>query len=604
MTNAGTPEAYEASPGDDLPLVTAPVTPDFDLELPRWRPSDPFAEAEAEAAAAEREPPALSERLTALARLVQIGSARRGVEGFNPSLLNDAEDLLARAGERMRLAADATIAVIAGGTGSGKSSLFNVIAGARFSPVGVVRPVTREPYACTWGAGGEGPLMDWLAIQPRRRFARSSELDSGERSLAGLVLVDMPDHDSVLTNASSEVERLVELADLMVWVVDPQKYADAAMHERFLKPLASHSSMIAVVLNQADLLTPAHRDDCRADLRRLLDAEGLHAAQVTVTSATTGEGIRDLRDLLAEAVATRQASLSRIAAHVDSAARRFTVYAGGADTAAASKRAERWMLSGSVETSLTGAFSQAAGVAGIGRALESARGLRAADYLGWPLRWLTDRVLRRHLVRDNQVSAFWNEVRDAPAASAGARQSEIDAAITRLGAEVGRDLPAPWSETVRKAARARSGEIPGAVGAAVAAALPDRDHIPGWWRLMAAGQGILLGAVVAAAVWLGALVVGGLLGRIPATSSLLVDTSLLPWVALMLAATLGLGWITARVCVARAVRLAATEREQAEWRMRAEIGEVAREMVIVPVITELSEYDRFRSELATARGQR
>ena len=47
------------------------------------------------------------------------------------------------------------------------------------------------------------------------------------------------------------------LADLMIWVLDPQKYADAAVHRRYLVPLAGHSEVIAVVLNQADRLTPS-----------------------------------------------------------------------------------------------------------------------------------------------------------------------------------------------------------------------------------------------------------------------------------------------------------------------------------------------------------
>ena len=32
-----------------------------------------------------------------------------------------------------------------------------------------------------------------------------------------------------------EVDRLVELVDLLVWVLDPQKYADAALHDRYLR---------------------------------------------------------------------------------------------------------------------------------------------------------------------------------------------------------------------------------------------------------------------------------------------------------------------------------------------------------------------------------
>ncbi len=68
--------------------------------------------------------------------------------------------------------------------------------------------------------------------------ARSSE---GETSLHGLILLDLPDHDSVAAGAAVETDRLVGLADLMVWVLDPQKYADAAVHRRYLVPLAGHS---------------------------------------------------------------------------------------------------------------------------------------------------------------------------------------------------------------------------------------------------------------------------------------------------------------------------------------------------------------------------
>src|ERR1700722_14008143 len=125
----------------------------------------------------------LSGRLTALARLVQIGSARTGPDGFSPELLADAGQLVARAGERLRLSANHTVAILAGGTGSGKSSLFNRLAGADFSPVGATRPVTLNPHACVWGMEGAGPLLEWLGVQHRYRSARSSALCEGERFL-------------------------------------------------------------------------------------------------------------------------------------------------------------------------------------------------------------------------------------------------------------------------------------------------------------------------------------------------------------------------------------------------------------------------------------
>src|SRR5260370_36860218 len=103
---------------------------------------------------------------------------------------------------------------------------------------------------------GAGPLLDWLGIEPRRRYARSSALEGGERALTGLLLVDLPDHDSVLAAGSGEVNRLVAQADLMVWGLDPQKYADAPVHSRYLVPMAGHASVTAAALNQPDLLPP------------------------------------------------------------------------------------------------------------------------------------------------------------------------------------------------------------------------------------------------------------------------------------------------------------------------------------------------------------
>ena len=138
------------------------------------------------------------------------------------------------------------------------------------------------------------------------------------------------------------MSRLVAQADLMVWVLDPQKYADAAVHSRYLVPMAGHSSVIAAALNQADLLTPEQAQDCVSDLRRLLDAEGLHDARVLVTSATSAAGVADLRRALIETVIARQAALQRISADVDTVAARFVPYAGDDDARARVRPAAPW----------------------------------------------------------------------------------------------------------------------------------------------------------------------------------------------------------------------------------------------------------------------
>ena len=276
-------------------------------------------------------------RLAALASLVQIGADRSGPGGFSPELLTEAQELLERAGERLKLSAAHTVVTLAGGTGSGKSSLFNALAGATFSPPAVTRPATRHAHACVWGMEGAAPLLDWLGIERQYRYARASALDAGETALSGLLLVDLPDHDSVAAGAATAVDRLISQADLMVWVLDPQKYADGAVHNRFLAPLARHATVTTVALNQCDLLTAQQAKDCEEDLRLLLASEGHGDARVLLLSAVTGAGLDTLRRVLAEAVSARRTATDRIAADIDSVIAKFAGYA--TDPAAVARRA-------------------------------------------------------------------------------------------------------------------------------------------------------------------------------------------------------------------------------------------------------------------------
>jgi GTP-binding protein EngB required for normal cell division len=537
--------------------------------------------------------PSLPGRLNAVARLVQIGSARTGPDGFGPELLEEAADLLTRAGERLRLSGAHTVVTLAGGTGSGKSSLFNVLAGAEFSPVGVTRPTTSEPHACVWGMSGAGPLLDWLGIQRRHRYARASALDQGEENLTGLLLLDLPDHDSVTAGASHEVDRMVSLADLMIWVLDPQKYADAAVHTRYLVRYAAHASVTAVLLNQSDLLTPEQAEDCLSDLRRLLDSEGLHDARVLMTSAVTGTGIDELRKVLIESVTARRAAGERIEADVDTLVGRFEVYAREGEAVVGERSAN----------TLTEAFAHGAGMAAAGEALQGARELRAAEYVGWPVA-----SLARHLPGRNRVrrTGLWNiagQLRSLAAGTADAQPAEIDNALTQLGSEVGKRLPLPWSRTVYSAARSRADEIPGALGAAIVESLPADVGVPAWWRLIRIWQWTLVAALVAAVAWIGAIVAFGEFHVDRQVSSPLLDRlSLLPWVGAVIVAVLLLGWLTSSGCMNIILSAADRERVRVEQGMRSRIAKVAREFVLVPVEQELSEYDRFRDELKTARG--
>jgi GTP-binding protein EngB required for normal cell division len=543
----------------------------------------------------------MSARLTALSRLVDIGWARRGREGFSEELLSEASDLLDRAGQRLMLSSNHTVVSLAGGTGSGKSSLFNQLAGADFSTVGVTRPVTRDAHACVWGVAGSGPLMEWLGVPRRYRYARSSALGYGEQSLAGLVLLDLPDHDSVLGHATDLVDNLVGLSDLMIWVLDPQKYADAAVHRRFLVPLAGHSEVIAVVLNQSDLLTASQIEDCVQDLRRLLDSEGLHDAQILVTSAKTGDGIEELRKLLVNTVSARKAAVARIAADVDMLVSQFEPY--GAVEGADSGSPDETLPAGTTRDLVT-AFAAAAGVGGIGDALRSARELRALDYVGWPVSWLVERLSSRDPIRKIRLGKIWADLRGVTAGPAGMQQAEIDNALTQVADERVPALPKPWSRTVRTAVRSRAEDIPAAVGAEIGAALPADAAVDRWWRTIGVVQGLLLGCVLVGVAWCVALLILGVAGvGTPGMPKLFTSSWYLLWAAGLVVFGLVGGWLTARICT-RAVSAAANRETDL---LRRDIDErlagVARELVLAPAELELAELDRFRGELRIAAGE-
>ena len=553
-----------------------------------------------EAPARTAEPPlpqesisGLSARLMALARMIQIGSARSGRDGFGRKLLTDAEEILARAGDRMRLSSSHTVVALAGGTGSGKSSLFNKVAGADFSTVGVTRPVTADAHACVWADAGSQAILDWLGVPARYRYSRASALDSGEDDLAGLVLLDLPDHDSVMNHAGARVDRLVSMADVMIWVLDPQKYADAAVHRRFLVPMAGHAAVLAVVLNQVDLLDPEQVDDCVADLRRLLDSEDLHDVAVLVTSAVSDVGLDDLRKLLADGVAVRRAAAARISADLDSVVARFEPFAGDVD-------AHVSQIPVTSKSRLMDRFAAAAGIAAVGDALRSARELRAADFVGWPVAWFAQRLSGRNPLRKVRLGMLWNDLRSVTAGPAGAQQAEIDNALTDLGNELAESLPEPWSHTVRAAVRYEAEQVPAALGAAIGGVLPDEDSVVWWWRFAGVWQGLLLGAAAVAIAWIALILAFGVFHAASGMPTLLSDTGALPWILALAFAAMAVGAATSSICMKIVVTTAQRESTLVTAAMKERVAAVGTEMVIVPAEQELSELNRYREEARIA----
>jgi hypothetical protein len=420
------------------------------------------------------------------------------------------------------------------------------------------------------------------------------------------VLLDLPDHDSVMGHATNLVDQLVGLSDLIVWVLDPQKYADAAVHRRFLVPLAGHSEVIAVVLNQADVLSAGQIEDCVHDLRRLLDSEGLPDVQILVTSAKSGAGIEELRKLLIEAVTARKAATARISADVDKVVAKFEPYGATQPALEAgppgSAELDHNHLPPGTAAELAAEFATAAGVSAIGDALRSARELRAMDYIGWPVSWLAERLTSPDPVRKVRLGKLWDELRGVQAGPSGAQQAEIDNALTKVADESVPPLPPPWSRTVRAAVRSRSADVPARIGEEIGAALPAGAAVDRWWRLIGVAQGLLLGCVLVGIVWLASLITLGLAHVGSGIPALFSDPWLLPWATVMVVVGMVGGWLIARICTRAVSQAAERETEDLVGDIRRRLTAVAGDLVLAPAESELDELERFRTELRSAAG--
>ncbi|VEG30149.1 GTPase [Actinomyces howellii] len=255
-------------------------------------------------------------------RLERMRHALRSCPAEVPAGLSiPAHERLDEVAERLALGVDHTVVALFGGTGSGKSSLFNALTQLQFADVGARRPTTSRAAACSWGDDARA-LLDFLGVSEDRRIRRESLLDASEQDdLAGLVLLDVPDYDSVTTEHALQVDRLVPLADVLVWVVDPQKYADAALHEGYLRGLGARQEDMLVLVNQVDTLPSGGADRLLADVRALLDADGLQDVRVLPVSAVRGDNLRAVRDILCERVARESNAARTASARMDDIAR-------------------------------------------------------------------------------------------------------------------------------------------------------------------------------------------------------------------------------------------------------------------------------------------
>ncbi|MBT2443449.1 50S ribosome-binding GTPase [Streptomyces sp. ISL-36] len=522
---------------------------------------------------------ALRYRLDALHELVGLSRTRLETE-----TLAEAGRVLDEAAARQRLSARHTVVAIAGATGSGKSTLFNALAGVPVSETGLRRPTTSAPIALSWSEGSAG-LLDRLAV-PGRLRRRPLAGGAADEDLQGLVLIDLPDHDSAVTAHRDQVDRVLALVDAVIWVVDPEKYADALLHERYLRPLAGHAEVTFVVLNQIDRLSGEAADLVLDDLRRLLDEDGMAlgehgepGATVLAVSALTGEGVGELRELLGRFVQERTAPARRLSADVDAAAARLRpVYVSDGPTGLGERAREDFAAR----------LAVAVGATAAGEAAERVWRRNAIRACGTP--WLR---LYRWYERIREHGSATDPRLHAPAEEELTARQRVEQAVRTVAEDASRGLPAPWAQAVREAAARGAEGLPEALDE-LALTMGDpvaRPPRPAWWPAAVLAQVLMTLLQLFGALWL----VGQIIG--------VVEPGLLPPVLIMIGGIVG-GPLVEWACAAAVKGPARRYGQDAERKLREAAAACGRARVLDPISAELMRYREVRDQYVTVSGTR
>ena len=171
--------------------------------------------------------------------------------------------------------------ILIGGTGTGKSTLFNAICGKTLSETGVERPKTSGPVAFVHrdAALGDGLPFPPMVIEgiPVESVGPPGQAGTPgamvgirheDASMGHFILVDTPDVDSVEPRNRQAVEALYLLADVVIFVASQEKYADDVPF-RFLMRVIREGKLCFAVLNKGDSMTVA------AEVLSSLGAHGL-----------------------------------------------------------------------------------------------------------------------------------------------------------------------------------------------------------------------------------------------------------------------------------------------------------------------------------------
>jgi hypothetical protein len=428
-----------------------------------------------------------------------LGALDEAIDAATALGLDASAAIATRDAARARLGfpSDAYVLALAGGTGVGKSTLLNAIAGENVSPATARRPTTSDAIAWVPAARGRelAGLLDWLGV------TRIREHSGG--ALGDVAVLDLPDFDSIAAEHRERVDELLPRVDAVAWVVDPEKYMDDVMHDGYVRRFAPRIRRQVVVLNRSDLLaTPdATRvaDDMRAQLRR----DGADGVEVVSTRAKDGApGVTALSTWLESGVEAKRVVVSRVGAEAAAAARALASDAGVLGDAA-SPLIEPARRERAIASVARGALA-VVDIAGLERQAVAATRFAARRRGAGPLRHLTSAVYR--LAGRDRAAA------DPAGYLARWRlRGSLAPAVEPLRELITSTLPAvPGPLRSPLAALAAPASLEGRVGDAVDRSLTGeasafRVPTSALWSVIGAVQYVVVGVLLFAALWLALL---------------------------------------------------------------------------------------------------
>ncbi|MDO5644464.1 MAG: 50S ribosome-binding GTPase [Dermabacter sp.] len=428
------------------------------------------------------------------------------------------QGLSARIDARSSRSARHTVVGLFGSTGSGKSSLLNALTGTDIARVAARRPTTsRALAAIVPGTGSDGEqilagaheLLDWLDIGDRH-------VVSAEAGEPGTIYVDMPDVDSVDADNRALAERLARMVDVLAWVCDPEKYADAVVHTEFMRTYAEHDAVSIAIVNQMDRLAAAEQPRVLASLAELMEADGLRGVRVLGTSAATGEGIGEVREAVGGIARTKSAALKRLEADARTEAAVVAAAVG------ASERRGTYTIEGlarevpeAATRQFVDALAEASQVEAIARAVQVSYRRRGRAATGWPpLRWIgtlaadplarmrIGRGANTHRVADTSEEFVARSSLSVDAPGAVAHMSRgLD---TYVDAVAGEASP-PWPRRLRHVVEPERERLPDTVDYALTHTEIDAKRRAWWWTPLNIVQWLAVAMVAAGLLWLLAL---------------------------------------------------------------------------------------------------